>query len=420
MYSHMPKKVKSKQNKNGFRNGTYYPLVSVCTPTYNRRPFIKTMFACFKNQTYPKDRIEWIIVDDGTDKVRDLINESGIQQIKYYEVEEKMSLGAKRNYMHKFVKGTIIVYMDDDDYYPPERIEHAVERLQSKPEALCAGSSEIYVYFKGMDKMMQCGPYNENHATAGTFAFRKKLLDETKYEDEAALAEEKKFLKEYTIPFVQLDPVKTILVFSHEHNTFDKRKLFDNPNPQVFKESDKSVTTFIRQTKEADIKKFFLEDIDKLLDDYDPGKPAMKPDVLKQIKVIEANRAKMIEEAKQSAPITIQQADGTTKQLNNVEVVEIIKKQQQQLQELSAGQTITIEQPGQPPQKLAMPQIVELLRNQQEQLKSMSAQLNNANSKIGELTKEISDMKATQPSEQPSEQPQDNSVIEVSGNETNI
>jgi len=46
----------------------------------------------------------------------------------------------------------------------------------------------------------------------------------------------------------------------------------------------------------------------------------------------------------------------------------------------------------------------------------MSAQLNNANSKIGELTKEISDMKATQPSEQP----QDNSVIEVSGNETNI
>ena len=35
---------------------------------------------------------------------------------------------------------------------------------------------------------------------------------------------------------------------------------------------------------------------------------------------------------------------------------------------------------------------------------------------IGELTKEISDMKATQPSEQPP----DNSVIEVSGNETNI
>ena len=39
----------------------YYPLVSVCTPTFNRRPFIQTMFQCFKNQTYPKDRIEWII-----------------------------------------------------------------------------------------------------------------------------------------------------------------------------------------------------------------------------------------------------------------------------------------------------------------------------------------------------------------------
>ena len=61
-----------------------YPLISVCTPTYNRRPFIPTMFECFKNQTYPRDRIEWIVVDDGTDKIQDLIDESGIENIKYF------------------------------------------------------------------------------------------------------------------------------------------------------------------------------------------------------------------------------------------------------------------------------------------------------------------------------------------------
>ena len=87
--------------------------------------------------------------------------------------------------------------------------------------------------------MYQCGPYNANHATAGTFAFRKELLEQTFYEDSAALAEEKFFLKDYTIPFVQLDPLKTILVFSHEHNTFDKRKLLDNPHPDYFKPSTK-------------------------------------------------------------------------------------------------------------------------------------------------------------------------------------
>ena len=33
----------------------FYPFVSVCTPTFNRRPFIPTMFECFKNQDYPYD-----------------------------------------------------------------------------------------------------------------------------------------------------------------------------------------------------------------------------------------------------------------------------------------------------------------------------------------------------------------------------
>jgi len=329
--------------KNKPNNSDYfekYPFVSICTPTFNRRPFIENMFTCFRNQDYPKDRIEWIIVDDGTDKIKDLIVDSNIPQIRYFEVEKKMFLGEKRNYMHKFVRGSIIVYMDDDDYYPPNRVSHAVERLQSDPNALCAGSSEIYVYFKGMDKMIQCGPYGPNHATAGTFAFRTKLLEQTRYEDGAALAEEKAFLKEYTIPFVQLDPLKSILVFSHEHNTFDKRKMFDQKqDPQFFKESSKTVDTFIQNENEKDIKKFFMEDIDGLLEKYDPGKPEMKPDVLKQIKEIEAKRAEMIrqmeEQQKMNGPIMMSQNGGPPVQLNSQQIVQIIEQQKKQIQEFT-------------------------------------------------------------------------------------
>ena len=51
-------------------------------------------------------------------------------------VNEKMTLGAKRNYMHRFARGDIIVYMDDDDYYPPTRISHAVETLKNNPYIL--------------------------------------------------------------------------------------------------------------------------------------------------------------------------------------------------------------------------------------------------------------------------------------------
>ena len=318
-----------------------YPLISICTPTFNRRPFIENMFNCFRNQDYPKDRIEWIIVDDGTDKIKDLIVASDIPQIRYFEIEKKMFLGEKRNYMHKHVRGSIVVYMDDDDYYPPNRFSHAVERLQSNPEALCAGSSEIYVYFKGMNKMIQCGPYGPNHATAGTFAFKTKLLEQTKYEDHAALAEEKAFLKDYTIPFVQLDPLKSILVFSHEHNTFDKRKMFDQKqDPKYFKESSKTVDTFIQNNHETNIKKFFMEEIDALLDKYDPGKPEMKPDVIKQIKEIEAKRAQMIkdhEEKQQSqnGPIMLTREGQPPVQLTNQQVVQIMGQHKQQILDLT-------------------------------------------------------------------------------------
>ena len=317
-----------------------YPFVSICTPTFNRRPFIENMFTCFRNQDYPKERIEWIIVDDGTDKIKDLIVSSDIPQIRYFEIEKKMFLGEKRNYMHKHVRGSIVVYMDDDDYYPPDRISHAVERLQSTPKALCAGSSEIYVYFKGMNKMIQCGPYGPNHATAGTFAFKTELLEQTKYEDNAALAEEKAFLKNYTIPFVQLDPLKSILVFSHEHNTFDKRKMFDQKqDPQYFKESSKTVDTFIQNKYESNVKKFFMEEIDALLDNYDPGKPEMKPDVLKQIKEIEARRAQMIKDAeeqqKQNGPIMLTREGQPPLQLTNQQVVQIMGQHKQQIVELT-------------------------------------------------------------------------------------
>ena len=196
-----------------------YPFVSLCTPTFNRRPFIKMMIKCFEHQTYPKDRIEWIIVDDGTDKIEDLV--SHIKQVKYFKYDDKLTLGKKRNLSNEKSKGDIIIYMDDDDYYPPNRISHAVEMLQNNPEALCAGSSTMNIYFKHLNKMYQFGPYGEKHATAATFAFKRKLLSITSFNEEACLAEERHFLKGYTIPFVQLDADKTILVFSHIHNSFN-------------------------------------------------------------------------------------------------------------------------------------------------------------------------------------------------------
>jgi len=329
------------------------PFVSVCTPTFNRRPFVEMMIKCFDNQDYPKNKMEWIIIDDGSDPIEDLVKTH--PSVKYFKYDEKMTLGKKRNIMHKKACGDIIIYMDDDDYYPPERVSHAVERLMGNPAALCAGSSEMYIYFKDNKdkcKMVQFGPYGPNHATAGTFAFKRKLLKDTQYNEDACLAEEREFLKNYTVPFVQLDPLKTILVFSHSHNTFDKRTLLENitGNPYI-KYSSRQVEDFI---KDKDIIKFFVEDLEDKLKKYEPGNINMKPDVLKQIKELEVTRKemekKMIEERQKNSDFFNKNMANSTK---------------------NTGTAIVFQEDGKPPRELNHNEVVEMLMSQQKQLAQM-------------------------------------------------
>ena len=335
-------------------NDVKLPFVSVCTPTFNRRPFVEMMIKCFDSQDYPKNKMEWIIVDDGSDPIEDMVGSH--PSVKYFKYDDKMTLGKKRNIMHKKSCGDIIVYMDDDDYYPPDRVSHAVERLMGNPSALCAGSSEMYIYFKDNKdkcKMVQFGPYGPDHATAGTFAFKRKLLKDTQYNEEACLAEEREFLKNYTVPFVQLDPLKTILVFSHSHNTFDKRTLLENiDGNQYINYSTKRVEDFI---KDKDVIKFFVEDLEDKLNAYEPGNIKMKPDVLKQMKELGEKRKemekKMMEERQKNIDFL------------NANTVTGAKP--------AAGSTIVFREEGKPPRELNHCEVVEMMMTQQKQLTQM-------------------------------------------------
>lgn len=294
-----------------------YPFVSICTPTFNRRPFFPIIVECVLSQTYPQDRMEWIIIDDGTDPIADLCE--GIPNVKYYRYLEKMTLGKKRNLMHEKTRGDILVYFDDDDYYPPTRVAHAVEMLENNKTALCAGSSEMYIFFKHIMKMYKFGPYGPNHATAATFAFRKELLQQTRYDEHASVAEEKAFLKNYTIPFVQLDPLQTILVFSHIQNSFDKKVLLDSPNAFV-NLSSKSVASFVTSGK---IMKFFMVDIDALLNAYHAGDVRNKPDVLKQLEEMKLKREEQ----------QLQMKTSMTKKLSDMTGIEVASLYEQKLSE---------------------------------------------------------------------------------------
>ena len=130
-------------------------IVSVITPTYNRRRFIPYLIKCYESQNYKKENMEWIILDDGQDKVKDLFDAAAkrIPNIRYIPLDEKLTIGEKRNRLNDEAIGSIIVAMDDDDYYPPERVSHVVMRFANNKEVQLAGTSEVYMYYSDVKEI---------------------------------------------------------------------------------------------------------------------------------------------------------------------------------------------------------------------------------------------------------------------------
>ena len=265
------------------------PFVSVCTPTFNRRPFIPFLIECFQKQDYPKERMEWIIVDDGDDKIEDLVKD--IPEVKYYRYENKLGLGKKRNIMNDKCIGDIIVYMDDDDYYPNTRVSHAVETLENNSLYDVVGCDNICVYFgKPEEKTYKIGPYKPFHATAATFAFRKCFLEDHKFDDNRLFGEESSFLNNFTVPLLQLEGDKTIIVFSHSLNTIDKRFIFKNKEHHKVKLVEKEIQNVITNEK---YREFVLNNED-YVKDYKYGKLEFKKDIVDKIQEIEDGNKKKI------------------------------------------------------------------------------------------------------------------------------
>lgn len=215
---------------------TAQPFVSIVTPTYNRRAFLPQLITYILAQTYPLARMEWVVLDDGTDAIEDLLVPlKGKLEVQYIRSNEKLTIGAKRNRLHAAARGDILVTMDDDDYYPPERVAHAVTTLRASKSAQICGATRNHLYFVDDGSIWAVGPYGPHHATFGTMAYTRQYARSHPCNEDVTHAEEVEFTRQYSEPLVQLDPLKVMLVICHPNNTFDKRQLRRDDNPLMHK-----------------------------------------------------------------------------------------------------------------------------------------------------------------------------------------
>jgi len=217
--------------------------VSVITITCNRRRFIPRLIQMYKAQLYPVDQMEWIIVDDGDDKVADLFMYSGLPNIVYLPYKRGLLMGAKLNIAKERARGNIVVVMDDDDYYPPGRVMTVVDAFDDNPDVLVAGCSKTYMYYTDTDEIYCAGPYNDNHALNCTMAWRSSYTG--KYDDNEPCAVERAFLNDFTEDVVQLYSKNTILHIIHSTNTFNAIQARDKGTLGLLKKTQLKLENFI-------------------------------------------------------------------------------------------------------------------------------------------------------------------------------
>jgi glycosyltransferase involved in cell wall biosynthesis len=120
------------------------PLVSVIIPVYNDNEPLKICLAALVKQTYPQDRYEIIVVDNGSQEdVKAAIREFDTVKLTY---ESQPGAYVARNRGIEIAQGEIVAFTDADCIPEPTWIEHGVRVLKSEPNVgLVAGHIEMFV-----------------------------------------------------------------------------------------------------------------------------------------------------------------------------------------------------------------------------------------------------------------------------------
>lgn len=133
------------------------PQISILTPTWNRNKWIPLMIHNLTNLDYDKNKLEWCILDDGTEKmfnsIEDIKNlEEKIKiKINYQYKNTRLTIGHKRNLLTKMAKYKICANMDTDDIFFPTWLKHSISVMNSDKRCSLVGTKAMLFCYPDED-----------------------------------------------------------------------------------------------------------------------------------------------------------------------------------------------------------------------------------------------------------------------------
>ena len=210
------------------------PPITIITPTYNRKKLFEIAFHNILLTDYPKDKIEWIVIEDN-DTMPHLVGESTMSfqvqvpdiKIKYIPIQGRMTIGEKRNLGVENASNDIILFMDDDDHYPETSFRRRVAWLTKgtkrgvigQANIACCTTLALYDLNRGISAV-NVPPYDIPFAqriSEATLTFRKSAWLERKFSN-ISVAEGEDWISGREDQVIEIPPQQIIVAFSHGAN----------------------------------------------------------------------------------------------------------------------------------------------------------------------------------------------------------
>jgi hypothetical protein len=200
------------------------PCVTIVTPTRDRVEFMELCAGCVDSQCYPKDKIEWIVIDDGKDTCEDKIKH--IPYAQHVLALSGMSIAAKRNLGAKMAKHPIIIHMDDDDIYPPNSILFRVAMLMrgNKGAVFCTTLPSYDI--KNFISFVNVPPLHltqSERVSEATMAYTKTFWEEKGFDEDVRIAEGNTFISGRENKCREISPQEVIVSLVHPKTTSSRR-----------------------------------------------------------------------------------------------------------------------------------------------------------------------------------------------------
>lgn len=118
-------------------SGELLPYVSIVIPVFNEEQYLPSCLTSLMSLSYPKDRHEIILIDNGsTDRTLEIAREFSEISIL---VKENVKVGAVRNYGVQKAKGSIIAFLDSDCVVSQEWLTAGIRKLINNPDSVVGG-----------------------------------------------------------------------------------------------------------------------------------------------------------------------------------------------------------------------------------------------------------------------------------------